>query len=71
VLEDELAAILERRRLAREYKTPEGNSALSQYVFHLDGRRIDDFRKSRASACHAAGFVKPKLDDDGKPGHDH
>src|SRR5262249_5111496 len=67
VLEDELAAIIERRWLAREYKTREGNSALSQYVFHLDGRRIGDFRKSWASACKAAGFVKPKLDDDGNP----
>ena len=37
------------------------------YVFHLDGRRIGDFRKSWASACKAAGFVKPKLDDDGNP----
>jgi integrase len=67
VLEDDLAAIIERRWLAREYKTPEGNSALSQYVFHLDGQRIGDFRKSWASACKAAGFVKPKLDDDGNP----
>ena len=66
VLEAELAEIIERRWAAREYQTPDG-PALSQYVFHLDGRPVGDFRKAWASACKAAGFVKPKLDENGEP----
>jgi integrase len=66
VLEDELAEIIERRWAVREYKTPNG-PGLSQYVFHLDGQSIGDFRKAWASACKAAGLVKPKLDRNGHP----
>lgn len=61
VLEAELAEIIERRWAAREYKTPNG-PALSQYVFHRDGWPVGDPRKAWASACEAAGLVKPKLD---------
>ncbi len=66
VLEEEIAEIIERRWTAREFKTPNG-SALSQYVFHLDGLPVGDFRKAWASACKAAGLVKPKLDKNGNP----
>jgi len=66
VLEAELAEIIERRWKGREYQTAAG-PALSQYVFHLDGRPVGDFRKAWASACKAAGLVKPKLDENGKP----
>ena len=61
VLESELAEIIERRWVAREYQTPTG-SALSPYVFHRNGRPVGDYRKAWFSACKAAGFVKPKLD---------
>jgi integrase len=67
VAEAELAEIIERRWAAREYKTAEGNTAISQYVFHLDGRPVGDFRKAWASACKAAGLAKPKLDENGVP----
>src|SRR5262249_36890761 len=56
----------ERRWTTRDYNTPDG-PALSKYVFHLDGRPVGDFRKAWASACKAAGLVKPKLDENGEP----
>src|SRR5262249_19956050 len=67
VLEGDLAAIIERRCTARDYETVDGASALSHYVFHLDGRPVGDFRKAWATACKATGLAKPKLDDDGEP----
>src|SRR5262245_11657756 len=66
VLEAELAEIIERRWEARDYEASDG-PAISLYVFHLEGRPVGDFRKAWASACKAAGFVKPKLDDNGEP----
>jgi integrase len=66
IVEDELAEIIERRWTAREYKTPDG-PALSQYVFHLDGRSVGNIRRAWASACKAVGLVKPKLDRNGAP----
>ena len=45
----------------REYQTSDG-FALSQYVFHHDGRPVGDPRKAWASGCRAAALVKPKLD---------
>jgi hypothetical protein len=47
-------------------QTPDG-PALSLYVFHTDGRPVGDCRKAWASACKAAGLVKPKLDWNGNP----
>jgi hypothetical protein len=67
VLEGGVAEIIERRWTAREYKTEEGQPAISRYVFHYEGRPIGDPRKAWASACKAAGFVKPKLDKWGEP----
>jgi integrase len=67
VLEGDLATILERRWAAREYKTSDGGAGISQYVFHHDGRPVGDPRKAWASACKAAGFIRPKLDKWGHP----
>jgi len=65
-LEGELAEIVERRWAAREYDRPEGRM-VSKYVFHREGRPVGDFRKAWATACAAAGIVKPKLDKAGNP----
>jgi integrase len=67
VLEGDLADILDRRWTARQYETAEGGTALASYVFHLEGRPVGDFRKAWATACEAAGLVRPKLDGDGNP----
>ena len=41
---------------AREFKTREGITALSKYVFHAgDGRAIVDFKRSWTTACAKAG----------------
>jgi integrase len=66
VLEGELAEIIERRWSAREYEAESG-PAISEYVFHRSGKRIADPRKAWASACAAAGLMKPKLDKEGNP----
>lgn len=67
-LEGELAEILERRFASREYKTADGDHVgLSVHVFHFEGSVIGDFRKAWASACRAAGLLKPKLGKNGEP----
>lgn|SRR5262245_46866934 len=55
VLEDELAAIIERRWSARQYETSDG-PAVAQHVFHRKGQPIREFRKSWAQACYQAGL---------------
>jgi integrase len=67
VIDGELADIIERRWTARTYRTTDGSTALPSYVFHLDGQPVGDFRKAWATACKAAGLVKPKLDANGNP----
>src|SRR5262249_15671770 len=66
VLEAELAEIIDPRWASREYETPYG-PALSRYVCHTGGRPVGHCRKAWASACKAAGLVKPKLDGNGNP----
>jgi hypothetical protein len=47
----ELAEVISRRREAREYQTPTGETVLSVYVFHRDGQQVGDFRKSWKAAA--------------------
>lgn len=49
----ELVQLIERRKEARSAKTESG-VVLSALVFHRDGTRIDEFRKSWATACAKA-----------------
>ncbi len=53
-LTGELWKIIEEQWAAREYRTPNGQTALSCYVFHRDGRPLGDFRKAWQHACDAA-----------------
>ena len=62
-----LAALIERRWEARQVKAQDGTVTLCPLVFHHQGRPIGDFRKARGSACRAAGFVRPKVDAQGRP----
>lgn len=56
-LSGELWDLVERRLRARVYTTPEGASALSEFVFHAgDGRAVVDFKHSWVSACRKAGL---------------
>jgi integrase len=56
-LVDELAALVERRWTAGEYRAPDGTTGLSPVVFHQDGHPIGEFRKTWAAACRAAGVA--------------
>jgi integrase len=51
----DLAGLIDRRWRGREYRTGDGGSALTPYVFHRGGRPIGDFRKAWATACRSAG----------------
>ncbi len=53
-LEGELAGIIERRRAAAILKDENGGSRFAEYVFHLDGQPVGDFRKAWATACKNA-----------------
>jgi integrase len=50
-LEGELREIIDRRRAAAILKDENGGSRFAEYVFHLDGQPIGDFRKAWATAC--------------------
>jgi integrase len=50
----ELVQLIERRKEARSAKTESG-VMVSALVFHRDGARIDEFRKSWATACEKSG----------------
>jgi integrase len=62
-LTDELATIIERRKAARSVEHEDGSTTLCEYVFHRDGRRIELFRKSWASACKKAGIPDAHVHD--------
>jgi integrase len=53
----EVREIIERRRAAISWRE-DGHVHLSEYVFHIDGEAIRDFRKSWWTACVAAGVGK-------------
>lgn len=53
-LEGELRGIIERRRAAAILKDENGGSRFAEYVFHLDGQPVGDFRKAWATACKKA-----------------
>lgn len=54
VLTGDLWKIIEEQWAAREYRTPNGQTALSRYVFHRNGRPLGDFRKAWRDACEVA-----------------
>ncbi|HEU5231409.1 MAG TPA: site-specific integrase [Terriglobales bacterium] len=54
-LEGELAELIERRREVRKVKDKKGNvTTVAEYIFHLKGQRIGEFRKAWATACKFA-----------------
>jgi integrase len=63
----DLEALMDRRWKAREYKTQDGQTGLSAYVFHREGRPVVDIRKAWAKGCRGAGMVKPCGSCDGVP----
>jgi integrase len=50
----EIAEIVARRQAARVLENKTGEVVFSRYVFHRNGKRIGDIRKSWASACEQA-----------------
>ena len=66
-IEGDVKEILERCRAKMVWKTKDGQSRFSEYVFHHEGRPIGDFRKAWAAACVVAGIGKyacPQCDGD-------
>jgi integrase len=59
-LEGELRDIIERRRAASVVESVNGGARFPRWVFHSEGERIRDIRKSWARACKLAG-VEGKL----------
>jgi integrase len=57
----ELATLIERRWVEREYEVP-GGTALAPFVFHQDGQPVGDFRKAWAAACATAGVAGTLFD---------
>jgi integrase len=70
VLDDEAWAIIERRWTARQYTRPDGTTAISEYVFHRDGRPIGDIRKAWKTACEKAGLQAGRKVEGGFVPHD-
>lgn len=67
-LEGELREIIDRRRAAAVIQDEHKEPRFAEYVFHLNGARIGDFRRAWATACVAAGVGKmicPKCGRDG------
>ena len=57
-LEGELGKIIERRRAAVVFQTKDGETRFAEYVFHLGGKKIADFRKAWLTACIETGLGK-------------
>lgn len=55
-LDEDLKALIERRRAARKVTRPDGTVFLSPYIFHRNGKPIGDFRKAWQTACVMAGL---------------
>jgi integrase len=54
-LDETLWPIIERRWAAREYEWRPGESALSEYVFHRQGKPLGNFFRAWTAACKTAG----------------
>src|SRR5580704_1826257 len=52
----DLAGILERRKIVRQAKTPDGGPMIADLIFHRNGKPIVDPRKSWKTACKKAGL---------------
>ncbi len=61
----DVAAIVERRGTARQYQDLGGETGISRYVFHRQGRPVVDFRKRWAKACIAVGLFRVVTETDG------
>jgi integrase len=53
-LEGELEEVIERSKAARRVERKDGSVLISEYIFHLNGRPIGEFRKAWAMACKFA-----------------
>jgi integrase len=62
-LEGELLQIFQRRAEARSFEGKDGETIISEYVFHRKGAKMGDFEKSWASACEAANVGKKHFHD--------
>lgn len=60
--DDELAALIERRWIAREWNGPRGETVLSAHVFHRQGPP-PNCNKIWRKACRKAGFPTKFLHD--------
>lgn len=56
MLEGPVWALFERRRKARRFERSDGAIGASEFVFHIQGRPIGDFRKAWQTACRDAAL---------------
>jgi integrase len=57
-LDDDLKALIERRRARTLVEKPDGTVAMATHIFHRDGEPIGDFRKPWQVACVRAEVGK-------------
>lgn len=62
-LEGELWTVIEQQWQVRQYRRPDGTDALSSLMFHRQGGRVKEFRKSWATACKLAGVPERVFHD--------
>jgi integrase len=53
-LEGELEDVIKRSKAARRVERKDGSVLVSEYIFHLNGRPIGEFRKAWVTACKFA-----------------